>query len=71
MGRLTYKSSWGDYGSAVDWADEREEIMALKDAEAEKIELLQRLDEIEAEHKKRLKTANTERQRLLKKSAGA
>ena len=22
MGRLTYKSSWGDYGSAVDWADE-------------------------------------------------
>ena len=30
MGRLTYKSSWGDYGSAVDWADEREEIMALR-----------------------------------------
>lgn len=30
MGRLTYKSSWGDYGSAVNWADEREEIMALR-----------------------------------------
>lgn len=30
MGRLTYKSSWGDYGSAVDYADEREEIMALR-----------------------------------------
>ena len=28
--RLTYRSSWGDYGSAVDWADEREEIMALR-----------------------------------------
>lgn len=30
MGRLTYKSSWGDYGSAVDWTDEREEIIALR-----------------------------------------
>ena len=45
----------------------RIENMALKDAEAEKNELLQRLDEVEAEHKKRLKTANTERHRLLKK----
>lgn len=45
----------------------RIENMALKDAEAEKSELSQRLDEVEAEHKKRLKTANTERQRLLKK----
>lgn len=45
----------------------RIENMALKDAEAEKSELSQRLDEVEAEHKKRLKTANTERQVLLKK----
>lgn len=30
MGRLTYKSSWGDYGSAIDWSDEREEITALR-----------------------------------------
>lgn len=30
MERLTYRSSWGDYGSAVNWADEREEIMALR-----------------------------------------
>jgi hypothetical protein len=30
MERLTYRSSWGDYGSAIDWSDEREEITALR-----------------------------------------
>lgn len=30
MERLTYRSSWGDYGSAVNWSDEREEITALR-----------------------------------------
>ena len=29
-GRLTYRSSWGDYGSAIDWANDREEINALR-----------------------------------------
>ena len=29
MGRLTYKSSMGDYGSAVDWKDQWQEIYAL------------------------------------------
>lgn len=29
MRRLTYKSSMGDYGSAVDWKDQWQEIYAL------------------------------------------
>ena len=29
-GRLTYRSSWGDYGSAIDWANDREAINALR-----------------------------------------
>ena len=28
--RLTYKSCMGDYGSAVDWEDDRQEIYALR-----------------------------------------
>lgn len=28
--RLTYKSRMGDYGSAVDWEDDRQEIYALR-----------------------------------------
>lgn len=32
MDRLTYKSSWGDYGSAKDFEDEWAEKCALRDA---------------------------------------
>ena len=31
MDRLTYKSSWGDYGSAKDFEDEFTEKCALRD----------------------------------------
>ena len=30
MKRYTYRSSMGDYGSAVDWEDDRQEIYALR-----------------------------------------
>ena len=32
MDRLTYKSSWGDYGSAKNFADEWSEKCALRNA---------------------------------------
>lgn len=32
MDRLTYKSSWGDYGSAKDFKDEWSEKCALRNA---------------------------------------
>ncbi len=32
MNRLTYKSSWGDYGSAMDFKNEWEEKCALRNA---------------------------------------
>lgn len=45
----------------------RLENTLLKDSEKEKSELLQAIDQMEAEHKKRLERANTERQQLIKK----